>query len=161
MNKVILMGRLTKDPEIRYTGTGEPIAIARYTIAVSRPYKKDGQTQADFINVVSYGKAAEFIEKYFKKGQMIAIVGRLQVRSWDNSEGKRHWVTEVVTDEIHFAGGKNENGSATQAAPLAPQTHRRRHSLGYIRLPTMDSIPLIPVLRMMTYRSRRCEKCVV
>lgn len=119
MNKVILMGRLTKDPEIRYTGTGEPIAIARYTIAVSRPYKKDGQTQADFINVVSYGKAAEFIEKYFKKGQMIAIVGRLQVRSWDNSEGKRHWVTEVVTDEIHFAGGKNE---APQAAPSAPQT---------------------------------------
>lgn len=119
MNKVILMGRLTKDPEIRYTGTGEPIAIARYTIAVSRPYKKDGQTQADFINVVSYRKAAEFIEKYFKKGQMIAIVGRLQVRSWDDSEGKRHWSTEVITDEIHFAGGKNE---APQAAPSAPQT---------------------------------------
>lgn len=122
MNKVILMGRLTKDPEIRYTGTGEPIAIARYTIAVNRPYKKDGQTQADFINVVSYRKAAEFIEKYFKKGQMIAIVGRLQVRSWDDSEGKRHWSTEVITDEIHFAGGKNENGSATPAAPAAPQT---------------------------------------
>ena len=119
MNKVILMGRLTKDPEIRYTGTGEPIAIARYTIAVSRPYKKDGQTQADFINVVSYRKAAEFIEKYFKKGQMIAIVGRLQVRSWDDSEGKRHWSTEVITDEIHFAGGKNET---TQEAPSAPQT---------------------------------------
>lgn len=122
MNKVILMGRLTKDPEIRYTGTGEPIAIARYTIAVSRPYKKDGQTQADFINVVSYRKAAEFIEKYFKKGQMISIVGRLQVRSWDDSEGKRHWSTEVITDEIHFAGGKNENGAGTQAAPAAPQT---------------------------------------
>lgn len=119
MNKIILMGRLTKDPEIRYTGTGEPIAIARYTIAVNRPYKKDGQTQADFINVVSYRKAAEFIEKYFKKGQMIAIVGRLQVRSWDDSEGKRHWSTEVITDEIHFAGSKNE---ATQAAPSAPQT---------------------------------------
>lgn len=122
MNKVILMGRLTSDPEIRYTGTGEPIAIARYTIAVNRPYKKDGQTQADFIKVVSYRKAAEFIEKYFKKGQMIAIVGRLQVRSWDDSEGKRHWSTEVITDEIHFAGGKNENGAGTQAAPAAPQT---------------------------------------
>lgn len=122
MNKVILMGRLTKDPEIRYTGTGVPIAIARYTIAVSRPYKKDGQTQADFINVVSYRKAAEFIEKYFKKGQMIAIVGRLQVRSWDDSEGKRHWSTEVITDEIHFAGGKNENGSAPQTAQAAPQS---------------------------------------
>ena len=120
MNKVILMGRLTKDPEIRYTGTGEPIAIARYTIAVNRPYKKDGQTQVDFINIVSYRKAAEFIEKYFKKGQMIAVVGRLQVRSWDDSEGKRHWSTEVITDEIHFAGGKNENGSATPAAPSAP-----------------------------------------
>ena len=69
--------------------------------------------------MVSYRKAAEFIEKYFKKGQMIAIVGRLQVRSWDDSEGKRHWSTEVITDEIHFAGGKNE---APQAAPAAPQT---------------------------------------
>lgn len=119
MNKVILMGRLTKDPEIRYAGVGEPIAIARYTVAVSRRFKKEGQAEADFINVVSYRKAAEFIEKYFKKGQMIAIVGRLQVRSWDDSEGKRHWSTEVITDEIHFAGGKNE---APQAAPLAPQT---------------------------------------
>lgn len=119
MNKVILMGRLTKDPEIRYAGVGEPIAIARYTVAVSRRFKKEGQAEADFINVVSYRKAAEFIEKYFKKGQMIAIVGRLQVRSWDDSEGKRHWSTEVITDEIHFAGGKNE---APQAAPSAPQT---------------------------------------
>lgn len=119
MNKVILMGRLTSDPEIRYTGTGEPIAIANYTIAINRPYKKDGQAQADFIRVVSYRKAAEVIEKYFKKGQMIAVVGRLQVRSWDDDGGKRHWVTEVVTDEIHFAGAKNE---ATQAAPSAPQT---------------------------------------
>ena len=125
MNKIILMGRLTKDPEIRYTGTGEPIAIARYTIAVSRPYKKDGQTQADFINVVSYRKAAEFIEKYFKKGQMIAIVGRLQVRSWDDSEGKRHWSTEVITDEIHFTGGNNEAtqaAAAQQTAQAAPQS---------------------------------------
>lgn len=119
MNKVILMGRLTKDPEIRYAGVGEPIAIARYTVAVSRRFKKEGQAEADFINMVSYRKAAEFIEKYFKKGQMIAIVGRLQVRSWDDSEGKRHWSTEVITDEIHFAGGKNE---APQAAPSAPQT---------------------------------------
>lgn len=119
MNKVILMGRLTKDPEIRYAGVGEPIAIARYTVAVSRRFKKEGQAEADFINVVSYRKAAEFIEKYFKKGQMIAIVGRLQVRSWDDSEGKRYWSTEVITDEIHFAGGKNE---APQAAPAAPQS---------------------------------------
>ena len=109
MNKVILMGRLTKDPEIRYTGTGEPIAIARYTIAVNRPYKKDGQTQADFINVVSYRKAAEFIEKYFKKGQMIAIVGRLQVRNWTDKDGNKRRNMEVVVEEQHFAGSKNEN----------------------------------------------------
>lgn len=109
MNKVILMGRLTKDPEIRYTGMGEPIAIARYTIAVSRPYKKDGQTQADFINVVSYRKAAEFIEKYFKKGQMIAIVGRLQVRNWTDKDGNKRRNMEVVVEEQHFAGSKNEN----------------------------------------------------
>lgn len=123
MNKVILMGRLTKDPEIRYTGTGEPIAIARYTVAVNRPYKKEGQQQADFINCVSYRKAAEFIEKYFKKGQMIAIVGHLTVRSWDK-DGKRYWATEVITDEIHFAGSKGqaeaakaENSSQSEAYP--------------------------------------------
>ena len=123
MNKVILMGRLTKDPEIRYTGTGEPIAIARYTIAVSRPYKKDGQTQADFINVVSYRKAAEFIEKYFKKGQMVGVVGRLQVRSWDDNEGKRHWTTEVVVEEQHFAESRasfESNSSRGDYAPVAP-----------------------------------------
>lgn len=145
MNKVILMGRLTKDPEIRYTGTGEPIAIARYTIAVSRPYKKDGQTQADFINVVSYRKAAEFIEKYFKKGQMIAIVGRLQVRSWDDSEGKRHWSTEVTRTKSILAGSKNES-TADQ--------HQRRQRI-------VDSIPLMKVSKMTTYRSRGCDKCAV
>ena len=157
MNKVILMGRLTKDPEIRYAGVGEPIAIARYTVAVSRRFKKEGQAEADFINVVSYRKAAEFIEKYFKKGQMIAIVGRLQVRSWDDSEGKRHWSTEVMTKSILQAEKMKHHRRRHQHR----RQHRRRHSLGYIRLPTMDSIPLIPVLRMMTYRSRRCEKCVV
>ena len=119
MNKVILMGRLTKDAEVRYAQGSEPLAVARYTLAVNRRFKRQGEQDADFIGCVAFGKAGEFAEKYFKKGQMIAIVGRLQVRSWDDSEGKRHWSTEVITDEIHFAGGKNE---APQAAPAAPQT---------------------------------------
>ena len=118
MNKVILMGRLTKDPEIRYTGTGEPIAIARYTIAVNRPYKKDGQTQADFINVVSYRKAAEFIEKYFRKGMKANICGRIQTGSYTNKDGNKVYTTDVLVEEIEFGESKNSNQQS--AAPANP-----------------------------------------
>lgn len=105
VNKVILMGRLTKAPEIRYSQSVNPIAIARYTLAVNRRFKKQGEPEADFINVIAFGKAAEFAEKYFKKGQMISVVGRLQVRSWDDN-GQKRWITDVVIEEQHFAESK-------------------------------------------------------
>lgn len=85
------MGRLTKDPEVRYAQGSEPLAVARYTLAVNRRFKRQGEQDADFIGCVAFGKAGEFAEKYFKKGQMVGVVGRLQVRSWDDNEGKRHW----------------------------------------------------------------------
>ena len=103
MNKVILIGRLTKDPEIRYTQTSK--AVANFTIAVSRRFKKD---EADFINCVAWDKTAEFISKYFSKGSMIAVVGRIQTRTWEDSEGKKRYVTEVIVDEVYFAGSKTE-----------------------------------------------------
>ncbi|QUH29479.1 single-stranded DNA-binding protein [Vallitalea guaymasensis] len=107
MNKVILMGRLTKDPEVRYTQSTQPVAIVRYTLAVNRRFKRDGEADADFINIVSFGRDGEFVEKYFKKGQLISVVGRLQIRTYDDSQGNRRWFTEVVTEEVHFAESKS------------------------------------------------------
>lgn len=109
MNKVILMGRLTKDPEVRYSQGAEPVAVAKYTLAVNRRFKRQGEQDADFINCVAFGKAGEFAEKYFKKGQQVSIVGRLQVRSWEDNDGKKRYATDVIVEEQYFAGGKNEN----------------------------------------------------
>lgn len=109
MNKVVLMGRLTKDPEVRYSQGAEPLAIARYTLAVNRRFKKQNEPDADFINCVSFGKAGEFAERYFHKGQQVSVVGRLQVRSWDDNEGKKRWSTDVVVEEQYFAESKNSN----------------------------------------------------
>ena len=116
MNKVILMGRLTKDPEVRYSQGAEPLAIARYTLAVNRRFKKKGEQEADFIGCVAFGKTGEFAEKYFKKGQQVSVIGRLQVRSWDDREGKKHWTTEVVIEEQYFAEGRATSGAGTAGA---------------------------------------------
>lgn len=112
MNKVILLGRLVKDPEVRYSQGAEPLAIARYTLAVNRRFKRQGEPEADFINCTAFGKAGEFAEKYFKKGQQVSIVGRLQVRSWEDQNGQRRWSTDVIIEEQYFAESKN-NGNAT------------------------------------------------
>ena len=118
MNKVILMGRLVRDPEVRYTQSGEPVAVARYTLAVNRRFKGQGEQDADFINCVAFGKNAEFSEKYLKKGQLISIVGRLQVRSWDDQNGQKRWSTDVVVEEQYFAESKSsfEGRSTSQPA---------------------------------------------
>lgn len=108
MNKVILMGRLTRDPEIRYSQGAEPLAIARYSLAVNKRFKRQGEPDADFIPCVAFGKTGEFAERYFHKGQMISIAGRLQVRSWDDNEGKKRITTEVVVEEQYFAESKDK-----------------------------------------------------
>lgn len=115
MNKVILMGRLAREPEVRYSQGTEPLAIARYTLAVNRRFKRQGEPEADFIPCVAFGKAGEFAEKYFKKGQLVSVVGRLQVRSWDK-DGKKHWTTEVIIEEQHFAESKNSQAAAQSKA---------------------------------------------
>ena len=89
MNKVILMGRLTRDPEIRYSQSAEPLAITRYSLAVNRQFKRDGEPDADFINVVAFGKRGEFASKYFKKGQMVAVVGQLRINSYEDQNGQQ------------------------------------------------------------------------
>lgn len=108
MNKVILMGRLVKDPEVRYSQSETPVAVARYTLAVDRRYKRDGEPTADFIPCVAFGKNGEFVEKFFKKGQLVSVVGSIQVRSWDDKDGTKRWSTEVITDEHYFAESKKE-----------------------------------------------------
>ena len=113
MNKVILIGRLTKDPEMRYT-TNSNTAVCNFTLAVNRRFKQD---EADFIPVVAWGKTAEFCEKYFNKGRQVAVVGRIEISSWEDSEGKKRYKTEVVADEVYFADSKpQEQDEGTKQA---------------------------------------------
>ncbi len=108
MNKVILLGRLTKDPEVRYTQNNNTL-VASFTLAVNRRFVAQGQErQADFFNIVAWSKLGEFCSKYFKKGQQVSIVGRLQNRSWDDDQGTRHYITEVIAEEAYFADSKRE-----------------------------------------------------
>lgn len=113
MNKVILLGRLTKDVDVRYTQATN-IMVASFSLAVNRRFAKEGEErQADFINVVAWSKTAEFCSKYFKKGQQVGIIGRIQTRNWEDDQGQKHYVTEVVAEEVYFADSKKEDGNAT------------------------------------------------
>ena len=114
MNTVNLMGRLTRDPETRYSQSAEPIAVTRISVAVNRRFKKDGEPEADFINCVSFGKTAEFISKYFTKGKMIGIVGSIVTNSWTDDRGQKRYSTEVKVDEVHFCGDKEDRTTNTQ-----------------------------------------------
>lgn len=111
MNKVILIGRLTKDLDLRYTQSGT--AVANFTLAVNRRFtNQNGEREADFINCVAWQKAAEFVANYFTKGQQMALEGRLQVRSYEGDDGQRRWVTEVVVEQMEFVGSKNDKGNS-------------------------------------------------
>jgi single-strand DNA-binding protein len=108
MNKVILMGRLTKDPEVRYTQTNNTL-VASFSLAVNRRFARQGEErQTDFFNIVAWNKTGEFVSKYFKKGQQVAVIGRLQTRNWDDDQGQKHYVTEVIAEETYFADSKRE-----------------------------------------------------
>ena len=109
MNKVILLGRLNKDPEVRYTQSENMLAIARYTLAVDRRFKKEGQPSADFINCVAFGKSAEFAEKYMTKGRLFGVIGKIQTRNYENDKKEKVYVTEVVVDEQYFADSKKDD----------------------------------------------------
>ena len=124
------MGRLVRNPEVRYSSGPEQIAVARYTLAVNKRFKRQGEQDADFIGCVAFGKAGEFAEKYFKKGQMVSVIGRLQVRKWDD-HGTTRWSTDVVVEEQYFAeskgctpkkDGDTEGGFAKQSAEQAAES---------------------------------------
>ena len=106
MNKTVLMGRLTADPQVRYSQGDNATAVARYTLAVNRKFKKDGEPTADFIPCVVFGRSAEFAERYFRKGMQVAISGRIQTGSYTNKDGVKVYTTEVIVEEQEFAESK-------------------------------------------------------
>ena len=109
MNKVILMGRLTKDPEIRYTQNSNTL-VASFNLAVNRKFIKEGEgRQADFIQIIAWSKLGEFCSKYFKKGQQVGIIGRIQTRNWEDEQGQKHYTTEVIAEEAYFAESKKSD----------------------------------------------------
>lgn len=113
LNKASLVGRLTRDPELRYLGNGTP--VANFTLAINRTFKnKNGEREADFINIVVWRRQAENCAKYIGKGSLVAISGRIQSRSYENADGQRRYVTEVVADEVHFLDSKNSQNRDTQ-----------------------------------------------
>ena len=114
MNKTLLIGRTTKDPDIRYTQNEQPMTIARFNLAVDRRFKKEGEQSADFISCVAFGKTAEFIEKYVFKGTKIAVEGRIQTGSYTNNDGNKVYTTDVVVEQVEFAGSKTDSKSAAK-----------------------------------------------
>lgn len=113
MNKVSLVGRLTRDPETRYSTGENATAICRFNIAVDRRFKKEGDEQtADFINIVSFGKTAEFVEKYFKKGQRIGLTGRIQTGKYTNKDNNTVYTTDVIAEEVEFVESKKDGAAA-------------------------------------------------
>ncbi len=111
MNKVILMGRLTRDPEIRYTTGESAMAIARYSLAVDRKFKRENEPTADFINCIAFGKSGEFAEKYFRQGMKVVVAGRIQTGSYTNKDGVKVYTTDVVVEEQEFAESKASSES--------------------------------------------------
>lgn len=116
MNKVILMGRLTKDPDVRYSQGEKATAVARYALAVDRKFKRDGEASADFINCITFGKNGEFAEKYLRKGTKIVVVGRIQTGSYTNKDGQKVYTTDVVVEEHEFAESKKSAGESLPPA---------------------------------------------
>lgn len=108
MNKVILMGRLTRDPETRYTQTTN-IPVVNFTLAVNRRFAKENEQQADFPNIVAWKKTGEFVSKYFKKGMQVGVIGRINTRDYEDKDNKKVYVTEVIAEEVYFADSKTEN----------------------------------------------------
>lgn len=136
MNKVIIMGRLTRDPEIRYSQGETSLTIARFTLAVDRKVKKEGESSADFISCVAFGKQAEFIEKYLKQGTKVLTEGRIQTGSYTNKDGQKVYTTDVVVEACEFAESKSSNDSS------APSPTPSSVGDGFVNIP--DGIEPLP-----------------
>lgn len=137
MNKVILMGRLTKDPDVTYTQGNEPMAVARYTLAVDRRFKSDGDQGADFIRCVAFKKNGEFAEKYLNKGKKIIIEGRIQTGSYENNKGETIYTTDIIVEHHEFAESKAASETNKPQAEPQPQPDND----GFVEVPDDDGLP--------------------
>ena len=138
MNKVILMGRLTRDPETRYTQTNNTL-VSSFSLAVNRRFVRQGEErQADFINIVAWSKLGEFCQKYYHKGQQVGIIGRIQTRTWDDDQGVKHYATEVVAEEAYFAEGKKDSGASQD--PFANNSGQTNDDSDF-EIPANDELP--------------------
>ena len=138
MNKVILMGRLTRDPEVRYSQGERPVAVARYTLAVNRTFKRAGEPDADFINCVTFGRSAEFAEKYFRQGIRIVVSGRIQTGSYTNRDGVKVYTTDIVVEDQEFAESKaasEQSAAAYNSRPAAAPAPRAPVGDGFMNIP--------------------------
>ena len=139
MNKVILMGRLTRDPEVRYSQGDSATAVARYTLAVDRRFKRDGEASADFINCVVFGKSAEFAERYFRQGLKVVVSGRIQTGSYTNRDGVKVYTSDVVVEDQEFAESKaaseSNMGSYRQASPSPSPAPSADIGDGFMNIP--------------------------
>lgn len=133
MNKVVLIGRLTRDPEVRYSQGHDPMAIAKYTLAVARKVSKNQEQSADFINCVAFGKSGEFAEKYLNKGMKIAVTGRIQTGSYTNKDGAKVYTTEVVVEEHAFCESKRD-----YSAPVPKEYGSSRPGDDFMDIPDCD-----------------------
>ncbi len=138
MNKVILMGRLTRDPEVRYSQGERPVAVARYTLAVNRTFKRAGEPDADFINCVTFGRSAEFAEKYFRQGIRIVVSGRIQTGSYTNRDGVKVYTTDIVVEDQEFAESKaasEQSAAAYNSRPAAAPAPSAPVGDGFMNIP--------------------------
>lgn len=120
MNSVIIKGRLTADPELKYTQTNNT-AVASFSVAVNRRFAQEGQQDTDFFNVTAWSKTGEFVSKYFKKGQEILVQGRLQQRSWETDSGEKRYAVDIVAEQVEFCGSKAQNSEGNTEAPVSNQ----------------------------------------
>lgn len=141
MNNVCLIGRLTKDVDTRYTQTTNT-CMGNFTLAVNRRFKKEGQPEADFINIVAIGKTGEFCQKFFKKGMQVGVVGRIQTRTWDDDQGMKHYVTEVIAEQVFFADSKKDGETSNDSQPWIPTQGNSSFDVNSIpSIPQDDSLP--------------------
>lgn len=145
MNNVQLVGRLARDPEVRYSQGAKATAVARYTLAVSRPFKNaNGEQEADFINCVAFGAAGEFVEKYFKKGMLVGVTGRIQTGSYDGNDGKKVYTTDVIVATQEFCEKKSDSaGSDSATAKKGKAAKEAPKNDGFMNIPdgTDDELP--------------------
>ena len=143
INKAILMGRLTRDPELRHTGSGTP--VCSFSIAIDNGFGENRST--DFINCVAWNKTAEFVEKYFTKGRMIIVVGRISTRTWEGQDGKKNYVTEVVANEVSFGESKKSSEESSYQAPMRANSNADIPEMpgdaedDFVALETNDDLP--------------------